>query len=81
MAKYKIEKWYATSTLLFVGNRKDIIYTDIFPSTTSTTQSIPSFLDINLNGGYHFNDKFTAFLRVNNILNSNYQRLPKIRKF
>jgi hypothetical protein len=74
MAKYKIEKWHATSTLLFVGNRKDIIYANIFPSTTNTTQSIPSFLDINLNGGYHFNDKFTAFLKVNNILNSNYQR-------
>ena len=74
MAKYKQEKWYATSTLLFVGNRKDVMYTDIFPSTAASTQSIPSFLDINLNGGYHFNDTFTAFLKVNNILNSNYQR-------
>jgi hypothetical protein len=73
-AKYKNEKWYATSTLLFVGNRKDVIYTDTFPSATNTIQSIPSFLDINLNGGYHFNDKFTAFLKVNNILNTNYQR-------
>jgi outer membrane receptor protein involved in Fe transport len=50
------------------------MYTDIFPSTAASTQSIPSFLDINLNGGYHFNDTFTAFLKVNNILNSNYQR-------
>ncbi|WP_105046150.1 TonB-dependent receptor [Polaribacter gangjinensis] len=74
MAKYKNEKWYATSTLLFVGNRKDVLYTNVFPSTTSTTQSIPSFLDLNLNGGYHLNDKFTVFLKMNNMLNSNYQR-------
>ncbi len=74
MAKYKKEKWYATSTLLFVGNRKDVLYTNVFPSTTSTIQSIPSFLDMNINGGYHFNNKFTVFLKMNNMLNSNYQR-------
>ncbi len=74
IAKYKHEKWYSTATLLFVGDRKDVVYTDIFPSTITTTQTIPSFVDINLNGGYHFNDKFTAFLKINNILNTNYQR-------
>jgi outer membrane receptor protein involved in Fe transport len=29
---------------------------------------------VNLNGGYHFNDKFSAFLRLNNVLNTAYQR-------
>jgi hypothetical protein len=27
-----------------------------------------------LNGGYHFNDRFSAFLRLNNLLHTEYQR-------
>lgn len=74
ITKYKNEKWYATSTLLFVGDRKDVLYGAIYPSITTTIQTIPSFIDLNLNGGYHFNDKFSAFVKVNNLLNNNYQR-------
>lgn len=74
IAKYKNEKWYATSTILFVGNRKDVLYDSNYPSNAKTSQTIPSFFDLNLNGGYLFNDKFSAFLKVNNMLNNNYQR-------
>jgi len=74
IAKYKNEKWYATSTILFVGDRKDVLYNENFPSNSKTLQAIPSFFDFNLNGGYLFNDKFSAFLKINNLLNNNYQR-------
>lgn len=74
IGKYKSNKWYATTTILFVGDRKDIQYISSYPAVSTSTQNIPSFVDINLNGGYHFNDKFSAFVKLNNVLNTNYQR-------
>ncbi len=74
IAKYKSEKWYATSNIFYVSERKDINYNGQFPSSISETTTLNSFIDVNLNGGYHFNDKFSAFLRVNNILDTQYER-------
>ena len=74
VAKYKSNKWHATSNVFYVGERKDVIYTSSSQSTLNDVQTLDSFVDVNLNGGYHFNDKFSAFLKLNNILNSNYQR-------
>lgn len=74
LAKYKEEKWYATANIFYVDQRRDVIYNAEFPSSLNSLQILDSFLDVNLNGGYHFNDKFSAFLRLNNILNTDYQR-------
>lgn len=74
IAKYKNSKWYATSTILFVGDRKDLLYINNFPTPSLNSRALASFADINLNGGYHFNDKFSVFVKFNNILNKNYQR-------
>lgn len=73
-AKYKNNKWYATTNIFYVGERKDILYTSTFPSTLNDVQTLDAFVDVNINGGYHFNDKFSAFLRLNNVLNTDYQR-------
>jgi hypothetical protein len=72
--KYKSNKWYATTNIFYVGERKDILYSSTFPSNSNNIQTLDAFVDVNLNGGYHFNDKFSAFLTLNNILNSDYQR-------
>ena len=40
----------------------------------SKIEIIDSFVDVNVNGGYHFNDKFSTFIKLNNILNTDYQR-------
>jgi len=72
--KYNQEKWYAETALFYVGTRKEISYSGIYPSTFSNAQTVNRYVDVNLNGGYHFNDRFSAFLKLNNILNSNYQR-------
>lgn len=74
VGKYKSNKWYATSNIFYVGERKDVLYTSTSPSNLAGVQTLNSFVDVNLNGGYHFNDKFSAFLKLNNILNSDYQR-------
>lgn len=73
-AKYKRNKWYASTNIFFVSDRKDIEYSGVYPSAVSKTVTLKSFVDVNLNGGYHFNDKFTAFVKMNNVLNTEYQR-------
>ncbi|MFY9242922.1 MAG: hypothetical protein WAO74_07840 [Polaribacter sp.] len=71
---YKNNKWYATSNIFYVGERKELSFGSSFPANSNGIRTLESFVDINLNGGYHFNDKFSAFLKLNNILNNSYQR-------
>jgi len=33
-----------------------------------------SYIDLNVNGGYHFSTQFSTFLKLNNLLNTKYQR-------
>jgi len=73
-AKYKANKWYAAANAFFVSDRKDLEYSGIYPSTINAITTLKSYVDVNLNGGYHFNDKFTAFVKMNNVLNTEYQR-------
>jgi hypothetical protein len=73
-AKYTTNKWFATTNIFYVGERKDVLYSSVSPSSLSGIQTLSSFVDVNLNGGYHFNDQFSAFLKVNNVLNTDYQR-------
>ncbi|MDB2571640.1 hypothetical protein N9X82_04125 [Polaribacter sp.] len=72
--KYKSEKWYATTNIFYVDERKTVTYTSPFPSSAIGTDRLGSFVDVNLNGGYHFNDALSVFLKLNNVLNTNYQR-------
>ena len=72
--KYRNDQWYATANIFFVGERMDLLYTGTFPSAVSETQTLDAYTDINLNGGYHFNDFVSVFIQLNNILNNDYQR-------
>tara|TARA_R110000787_G_scaffold113832_2_gene223170 strand:+ start:6200 stop:7966 length:1767 start_codon:yes stop_codon:yes gene_type:complete len=72
--KYKNNKWYATANVFFVGERQDLLYGGTFPSTTSGIQTLDAFVDVNLNGGYHFNDFVSAFIKLNNVLGTDYER-------
>lgn len=74
IGKYESNKWYATTNIFYVGERKDVLYSSTSPSSINNFQALDSFIDVNLNGGYHFNDKFSAFLRLNNLLNTKYQQ-------
>lgn len=68
--KYKKDKWYAAANIYFAGSRKGILH----ETTTISPVNLKGYVDVNLNGGYHFNPLFSAFLKVNNATNSNYQR-------
>ena len=74
IAKYKTHKWYATANIFYVGERKDVSYSSNFPASATTVNTVGSFVDANLNGGYHFSDRFSAFLQLNNVLGNNYQQ-------
>ncbi len=70
------EKWYAGANVFFVGDRKDYQTNfDIMPIVpTDDTKTVKSYFDANAHLGYKYTDRFTAFLRFNNIANQNYER-------
>ncbi len=72
-ANYNQDKWFAGANLFFVGERKDeLTFTDITIQTVAI--DLGNYIDLNLNGGYKFTDKLTAFVKVNNVFNSSYQK-------
>ncbi|WP_299216456.1 TonB-dependent receptor [uncultured Dokdonia sp.] len=76
-ADYQItQQWFAGINLFFVGERQDLLFandpTDILAQPQVVT--LDSYLDANAHVGYRFNDRLSAFGRVNNILNSDYQK-------
>jgi len=76
-AKYNNDKWFAGADLFFSGDRKDE-----FTSTINAAKSLlklGNYIDLNLNGGYKFGGKLTAFAKVNNVFNSNYQKYANFK--
>ena len=70
-ADYHNNKWFAGSNLYFVGKRYDFVAP--FGGLGQKVE-LDSFVDLNLNGGYVFTDRLTAFAKANNILSTNYNR-------
>jgi len=76
-ADYQItEKWFAGLNLFFVGERSDLISSNDPADLLilNTVQSLDSYFDANAHLGYRFNNRLSAFARVNNILDSNYEK-------
>ena len=69
-------KWYAGTSLFFVGERKDIFrqatVTPPLPDDVNIT--LKSFFDLNAHVGYKYSDRLTFFLKGNNLANQDYQR-------
>ncbi|WP_047545183.1 TonB-dependent receptor [Psychroserpens sp. Hel_I_66] len=70
------EHWFAGANVFFVGERKDLF----IPIGGSTVEIIPqtinldSYFDANAHVGYKITDQLSAFAKVNNIANQNYNR-------
>jgi len=76
LADYQItEKWFAGANLFFTGERFDreeiLVGGDALSSRIVTLES---FVDLNLNAGYRFNDQLSIFVKGNNLLDDSYQR-------
>ena len=69
-------KWYAGTSLFFVGERKDIFEQSAinlpFPPDQNIT--LDSYFDLNAHIGYKFSERLTFFLKGNNLVNQDYQR-------
>lgn len=69
------EHWYAGANLYFVGERKDVLYTrNAFDTALFDVVSLNSYIDLNANIGYKFNEKLTIFVKGYNLLGKNYER-------
>lgn len=74
---YQISKhWFAGANLFFVGERKDLfaIEQSFLPVDPPKTIALDSFFDLNAHVGYKINNQLSAFAKVNNIANQDYQR-------
>jgi hypothetical protein len=69
------EKWFAGVNLFYVGERKDQqSNTDIVYVVAPGSITLDGYLDLNANVRFKYNERFTAFLKANNITNNGYQK-------
>ncbi|WP_264565171.1 TonB-dependent receptor [Flavobacterium sp. N3904] len=69
------EKWFAGVNLFYVGERKDQqLNTDIVYVTPPSPITLASYFDLNANVRYKYSERFTTYLKLNNITNNGYQK-------
>ena len=69
------EHWFAGANLYYTGERKDQLdIVDPFIPITPTTIILESYFDANAHLGYRINDRWSAYIKANNIANQDYQR-------
>lgn len=70
------EHWFTGANLFFVGERKDQIALEgaLLPEDLTRTVNLESFFDANAHVGYHINEQFSFFAKINNITNQQYQK-------
>ena len=76
LADYQItDKWFAGANVFFIGERKDLttVRTGI-SNFEQRTVTLDSFIDLNANLGYRFNNQLSVFAKGNNLLGNSYQR-------
>lgn len=72
---YQIDKhWFAGANLYYVGERKDVFNLVDGLNTTSEQVTLDSYFDANAHVGYKINDRWSAYVKANNIANQDYQR-------
>lgn len=72
------DKWFAGMNLFFVGERFDLVIApDLLNDPnfyTFNKVTLDSYLDMNANVGYKYNERLTLFLKGNNLFNQAYER-------
>lgn len=69
------EHWFTGANIFFVGKRKDLFFEEgtlVLP--LYQTISLDSYFDANAHVGYKITDQISAFAKVNNMANQDYQR-------
>ena len=71
-ANYQHKKWFSGAKLFYNGTTKDFIIPFGLTTENGTIIENKSYIDLNLNGGYVFSDRLTAFTKINNALGEKY---------
>ncbi len=81
-ANYNVSKWFAGADLFFVGQRNDELEFNIpgiLINRSPELLDVGNYVDLNLNAGYKFTDRLTAFTKVNNVFGSNYEKYTNFK--
>lgn len=68
------KKWFAGANVFFVGERMDSQVDQSFTVIGKEKRTLEPYFDANLNLGYRYNERLTAFLKANNIANQAYEK-------
>ncbi len=69
------EHWYTGLNLFYVGERQaELTQLNPFILIPSERISLDSYFDANAHVGYRINDRWSAFIKANNIANQDYNR-------
>ncbi len=68
------QKWFAGANVFFVGQRKEFQIDQSFTEIGVGSRTLEAYFDANLNIGYKYDARLTAFLKANNIANQAYQK-------
>ena len=68
------DQWFTGANLFYIGERKDIYNqtNTVVPVTRVVT--LDSYFDVNAHLGYHINDRFSAFIKGNNLFGEEYTK-------
>lgn len=72
--EYKAKNWYAGTKIFFRGTTKDYVIAYGESPENGLTVTNNSYIDLNFNGGYIFNNRLSVFGKVNNAVSESYQR-------
>ncbi|MBL4746934.1 MAG: TonB-dependent receptor [Flavobacteriaceae bacterium] len=71
---FQYGKWFGNAKLFYESDKKDRTVLLGEDASLISPTKIDAFVDLNINVGYLFSDRLTAFIKANNITNSNYER-------
>jgi hypothetical protein len=71
---YKAKNWYVGTKIFFNGETFDYVIPFAELPENGTVVKNKSYIDLNFNGGYIFNDRLSAFVKLNNVLGESYNR-------
>lgn len=67
-------KWFAGANVFFQGERMDFQVDQSFTEIGAGKRTLDGYFDANLNVGYRYSERLTAFVKANNIANQAYER-------
>ncbi len=73
-ADYQNKNWFAGAKLFYNGETNDFVIPYGLLPVNGQIVTNESYMDLNLNGGYIFSDRLTAFAKINNALGEKYHR-------